>query len=304
MYKKSNFRLADGALIATTFLWGLNAVVTKNALGNIPESFRVFVFNGLRIPAASLLLFLTVKLSGGHIGIKKKHFPIIAGVSFFGMFLFMACFVSGIYLTSASNAGIINATIPLFILVVSFISRIDQPTTRTVAGIMLGFCGMLALTVSSGRASFNPGDILIVISSVCWAIYTVYGKKIVNVYTPMVATAWVYLFTSLYQLPFFIYQLPGQSWEKISGWNWINLSISTVGSLFIANSLYYYSIDKLGPSRVGVYTNLTPVFTLILAMLIRGEHITSLQVIGLVVILLGITVSRTTSRKSNTAQST
>ncbi len=302
MNQKNRFGLADGALVATTLLWGLNAVITKNALGDTPESFRVFVFNGLRIPAGSLLLFLTVKLSGGQIGIKKKHLPIIAVVSFFGMFLFMACFISGIYLTSASNVGIINATIPLFILIVSFISRIDQPTKRTVSGIMLGFCGMLALTFSNGRVSFNPGDLLIVISCVCWAVYTVYGKKIVNVYTPMVATAWVYLLTSIYQFPFFIYQLPSQSWEQISGWNWINLGISTVGSLFIANSLYFYSIDKIGPSRVGVYTNLTPVFTLLLAMLIRGEHITSLQVIGLAVILLGITVSRTTSRKSNAAQ--
>lgn len=299
MNTKKSFGLPDIALVMTCFLWGLNAVITKNALGDGPESFRVFIFNGLRIPVSSLLLFLTVKLSGGTIGIRRRHIPIIASVSFFGMFLFMSGFISGIYLTSASNAGIINATVPLFILLVSFISKIERPTKRTVSGIMVGFCGMLAFTINKGFVSINPGDVLIVMSSICWAIYTVFGKKIVTVYNPMVATAWVYLFTSLYQFPLFIYQLPDQTWATISGSNWFNLAVSTIGSLFIANSLYYFSIKKIGPSRVGVYTNLTPVFTLFLAVLIRGETITALHVFGLGIIITGIAISRTTPKKKN-----
>ncbi|MBT4485162.1 MAG: DMT family transporter [Candidatus Latescibacteria bacterium] len=296
MNEKKSFGLANIALVATTFLWGLNAVITKNAVGDTPETFRIFVFNGLRIPAGSLLLFLTVKLSGGRIGIKKEHFPLIAAVSFFGMFLFMAGFISGIKLTSAANAGIIGSTIPFFILLVSFLSRIERPTKRTVTGILVGFCGVLALTVEKGGFSLNPGDVLIVLSCICWAIYTVFGKKILNVYVPMIATAWVYLLTSLYQLPLFLYQLSDQTWTTISGWNWFNLVISTVGSIYLANSLYYYSINKIGPSRVGVYTNLTPVFTILLAVMIRGEKITTLQITGLVVIIIGIVISRSKSK--------
>jgi len=289
---EKRFGLADAALVMTTFLWGLNTVVTKNALGDDPESFRVFVFNGLRLPAGAFFLFVMAKISGARVGIRKKHFPVIAMVSFFGMFLFMVGFLSGIYLTSASNAGVINATIPLFILLVSFLSKIDRPTKRIVTGIMVGFCGMLALTINKGRLSFNPGDGLIIMACICWAVYTVFGKRIVNVYNPIVAIAWVYLLTSLYQLPLFLYQLPDQSWADISGWNWINLGISTIGSILIANTLYYYSINKIGPSRAGGYTNLTPVFTLLLAALLRGEMITIQQVIGLVIIIGGITIAR------------
>ena len=56
--------------------------------------------------------------------------------------------------------------------------------------------------------------------------------------------------------------------------------------------LNYYSIKKIGPSRAGVYTNLTPVFTLLLAVLMRGEIITMLQIIGLGIIITGIGISR------------
>jgi len=292
MNKRMTFGSADFALVVTTFLWGLNAVISKNALGDGPESFRVFVFNGLRIPAASLLLFATVLMRGESIALRRKDIPTVVAVSFFGMFLFMTCFIMGIYLTSASNAGVINATIPLFILIVSFLSGIDRPTPRTVGGIAVGFMGMLALTFRTGGFTVNPGDLLIVLSCVSWAIYTVFGKKIVAVYNPMLAIAWVYLFTSLFQLPLFFYQLGGQDFVAVSGMNWLNLAVSTLGSVYLANTLYYYAIKKIGPARTGVYTNLTPVFTVMLAALIRGELITRLQIVGLAVIIAGITIAR------------
>ena len=98
------FGLADAAMILTTFLWGLNAVVSKNAMGDTPETFRVFVFNGLRIPAGSFLLFMTVKASGRSIGIKREHFPLIAAVSFFGMFFFMVGFIYANHLKELDKA--------------------------------------------------------------------------------------------------------------------------------------------------------------------------------------------------------
>lgn len=293
--------LADIAVVVTCFLWGLNAVVTKNALGDDPESFRTFIFNGIRIPAAALLLFLAARASGQPAGIRRKDLPFVAGVSFFGMFLFMMCFILGISLTSASNVGVINATTPLFILLVSILTGIERPTRRTVLGMMIGFAGMLVLSMRQGRFQVNPGDLLIFASCLCWAVYTVYGKRVLKNYNPVVATAWIYLLTSLYQLPFVIMQAPGQSWSEISARNWFYVAVSCVGSLFLANTLYYFAIERIGPSRVGVYTNLTPVFTLLLAALLRGEHITSVQLVGLAVIVSGIAVSNFHRVRNGTA---
>ncbi len=282
---------ADIAMVATCLLWGLNAVITKNSLGDTPDSFRTFIFNGLRIPAAALLLFAAAKVAGIPIGVRKSEFKLMAGVSFVGMFLFMMAFILGLSLTSASNAGVINASTPLFILLVSFMSGIERPERKTVTGILIGFSGMLALSWHNGGIALNPGDLLILLSCLCWAVYTVFGKRLLLTLHPIAATAWIYLLTSIFQLPFVLIQLPGQSWAEISPSNWFNLGISCVGSLFLANTLYYFSVNRIGPSKVGVYTNLTPIFTLTLAALIRGERITPLQIAGLAVILAGIWVS-------------
>ena len=294
--KEHAFGLPDLAMIITCFLWGIGAVVVKNAIGDTPDTFRVFVFNGLRMPVVSLLLFGTVKIYGGSVRLRCEHIPLIAAVSFFGMFLHIVTSLIGLSMSSASNMGIIFATVPLFILIVSFITGIENPSKILVLGIFIGMSGVLALTYQDGKISFSTGNLLFLASCLFWALYTVFGKKILNTYMPLVAIAWVFFFASIYQLPIFIHQLMSQSWNTISIENWINLGIGTIGSYFIANTLYFYALQKIGPVRVGIYNNLTPVFTVILAHLLRGETITMLKIIGLVVILIGISITKIPSR--------
>lgn len=196
--KYIKFGFADLAMITTCFLWGLGTVAVKNVMGDTPETFRVFVFNGIRMPAASVLLFIWVKCKGGSIELRREHIPLVAAVSFFGFFLSMVTSLLGLSMSTASNMGIIFSTIPFFILMVSFVSGIEHPTLSLVVGIIIGMTGVLALSYEGGKIKYNPGDLLMLLSCLFWAFYTVYGKKILNSYPPLVATAWVFLFASLF----------------------------------------------------------------------------------------------------------
>jgi len=295
MYKKL-FGSADLAMIVTCFLWGLSSIFVKNAIGDTPETFRVFVFNGLRMPASSLLLFCAAMLNGDSMRLRHEHIILVAKVSFFGMFLHIVLALYGLNMTSVSNMGIIFATAPFFILVVSFVTGIEHPTKLLVFGILLGIFGVIFLNFEGGSFSFNPGDILIFISCLFWAIYTVFSKSILNVYSPLVATAWILLFASFYQIPLMIIQLPEQSWSTVTPENWINLIFATLASFVISNALFYFAIHRIGPIRVGLYSNLEPVFTLILANIIRGEIITLSKFIGLCVIFVGIGITKIPAR--------
>ena len=292
MNRENRFGKADIAMVATTFLWGLNTVISKNAVGDTPETFRVFIYNGLRIPGGTVLLFLVLIITGKSFVIHKKHLLFCAVLSFFGLFMFMAAFILGLSLTSSANTGVILAMTPILILVISLITGIERPTKRIIGGIIVGFSGMMVLTFNRGGLSFNVGDALILCSCLAWAIHTVYGKKMLSSYSPLVVIAWLYLFTSLYQLPFTFYHLPSQDFSSVTPLNWFYLIVSVVGSVILANTLYYYAVGKIGPSKAGVYTNLTPVFTLLLAVAIRSEAISIVQVSGLVLIVCGIALSK------------
>jgi hypothetical protein len=80
--KRSVFGLSDAAIIIACFFWGLGAVIVKNAMGDTPESFRIFIFNGLRTCIASVLLFGAASLKGYSLRLHKcipseqsGHFP-------------------------------------------------------------------------------------------------------------------------------------------------------------------------------------------------------------------------------------
>ena len=286
------FGSADLALILTTALWGLNAVLTKNAVGNSPDLFGVFTFNTIRIALGAAMIMAFQRIRGGSLAIKRRHLPYFAMLSFFGMFLFMVSFVAGVKLTNAANAGVYGSFIPLMILMVSFLSRIDRPTGNTIAGIAVGFAGMLLITFRHGSIILHTGDILLFSQCIFWAIHTVYGRPMLQQYSPFTVTAWVYIFVTLYQLPLFAWEARGIDWSAITGASWLNLVVSAAGSIFLANSLFYIAVKSIGPVRTSVYTNLTPVFTILLAMLFRGESITTLQTAGFVLIFIGIATAQ------------
>ena len=118
-------------------------------------------------------------------------------------------------------------------------------------------------------------------------------------YPPVITTAWVMLFGSLFQLPLAVYQFPAQSWTALSPMNIFYVIISAFLSLYTGYTLFYWAISKIGPTKAGIYTNLTPIFTLIFASLIRNETIPVIKIAGLAVIIFGIFLTKIRPRNAS-----
>lgn len=290
--KTHAFGIPDIALLITTACWGLNFVITKSAAGPAPEQFRIFIYNIIRFPAASFLLFLTAWLKGETIIIRGRYLGAIALLSFVGIFMYQILYMIGQTMTASANIGIIYSFSPLLILLISVICRIERGSVSILAGVLLGVAGLIIIMFEGGVIRVDYGSLLFFFAIVCWAVYAVFGKPILNRFPPVITMAWIMLFGSLYQLPLALYQLPGQSWATISAQNILFVVLATLLSQYVGYTLFYYGIARLGPARAGVYTNLTPVFTLLFAATIRGETIRIVQVLGLLVIVLGILVTK------------
>ena len=283
---------ADAAMVAACFFWALGTVLTKETIGVTPGSIRVYVFNSLRLIIATSMLYAFIKIRGGTVSIKREHLVRIAFLSFYGLFFFMAVFHWGLRMTSVTHAGVLIGTIPLFIVLISAVTGTEKPTVWIVAGIILGFLGVMTFTLEDGLFTFNKGDVLVILSCISWSFYTVYGKAVLDYYSAAVTTFWIFFFTSLYHIPLFFIQAHEQSWQAITGRNWMNVFVAAAGPLFLSNTLYYYSLGKIGPSRVGIYTNLEPGFTLLLAFVLIGEHITFMYIMAFAAIMVGIGLTK------------
>ncbi len=289
---RPRFGLPDLALLVTCACWGLNFVITKSATENTPEDFRLFVFNLVRFPVASLLLFITARLMGTPLRVRRNFLIAIAMVSFVGNFLYQVFYMFGQSLTSAANVGIVYGFTPLLIVLLSVLTKVERATGFVITGVLLGFAGLTMIVSGGASFSFDPGAGLMLVAGLCWATYAVFGKKILDAYPPVITTAWMLLFGGLYQLPLALRQLPDQSWSSLSGQSILFVALSAVLSLYTGYTLFYYAISRIGPARAGIYSNLTPLFTLIFAVLIRGESILPRHIAGLGIIVAGIALTK------------
>jgi drug/metabolite transporter (DMT)-like permease len=285
-------------MIITTVCWGLNFVITKSATGHDPDQFRIFVYNIIRFPAAAALLFLTARIRGRKIMIGRRDLLIVALLSFVGIFVYQILYMVGQTMTEAANIGLIYSVAPLLIVIISVITKIERPGIFTYAGSFLGFCGLSLILFEGGSLTLDTGSLLFFIGLICWAFYAVYSKPVLDRHSPITITAWVLFFGAVFQLPLAVYQMPAQMWAELSGLSMLYVAASALLSLYIGYTLFYYSVAKIGPAKTAIYTNLTPVFTLIFAVTIRGESIRTIQIIGFTIIVTGIFVAKLNDRFS------
>lgn len=289
---------ADSAMVGACLFWALGTVLTKGAAGGGEGQFEVFTYHGIRMALATVCMFAGLRLRGYDYRIVPGDTGMFLLVSFTGFFAFMAVFHYGLSMTSAANAGILIGTIPLFIVLISVMTGRERPGLFVILGMLLGLAGVLSITGLSGVAGVSSGDGLVIVACISWAVFTVFGADLVKKYAALVSMAWIFLFSTLFTMPLFIYDAVRQDWGGIEPRYWLYAVVAAVGPLVVSNTLYYYALSVIGPSRVGVYTNLEPVFTLVLAWIVVGERVTVFHVIGLVAIFAGIRlikVSRNTS---------
>jgi len=286
------FGLPDAAVITATVCWGLNFVITKSAAGTGPEQFRIFIYNIIRFSLSTALLFITMKVRGMNLSLERRYILPVAALSFVGIFVYQILYMVGQSLTSASNIGVMYSFMPLLVLLVSVVSGVERPRAFTVAGVLLGCFGLFLIIFEGGGLSIDVGSLFFLAAILCFAGYTVFGKPMLDRIPPIPLMAWILLFGTLYQLPLALWQLPRQSWAALRGIYVLYVFMAAVLSQYVGYTLFYYAVSRLGPSRTGVYSNLTPVFTLIFASFLRDEAIGARQLAGLAVIFTGIALTK------------
>ena len=199
----------------------------------------------------------------------------------------------GLNFTTAINASIINATQPVFTVLLAMLLLHDRLRLSQMCGIALGLIGVIAMIARVDletllQLQFNLGDILIVLGSVGYALYAVNIGKIPKMLSPVEALFMIIFTGSILVLPFYIIEtliyrpvpLNATAIYAIVG---MSLVATVFGML-----LWNLGNQLIGPSRAGMYINLIPVFTTIMAISFLDERLHLYHVICTVLIGIGI----------------
>ncbi len=277
-------------------IWGVNFTVIKAALQDFPP----LVFTAVRYGGAAVLLLIALRFLEGPAPmrvptISKRDLPTLVLLGLLGHTAYQVFFIAGLARTTAGNASLILAMSPIFVGLLSVALGLERPTARMWLGLVVAFAGLLALIAGRDGVTLGlptlTGDLLVLISTACWAAYTVFSRPLLERASPL----WLTTVTLFLGLPFLLIagapELARMSWASVRPASWGAVVFSSVFALALSYVIWYRSVRVVGGVRTAALGNLIPVVALITARIVLGEPLGVLQIIGGAVVLLGVWLS-------------
>jgi drug/metabolite transporter (DMT)-like permease len=283
-----------GALIAVT-LWGISFVATKAALRDVTPVtliFSRFLLGVLTLGAVVALGFgqRRVPPSGEH----GPVWPQLALMGFLGIFVHQMLQAHGLTMTSAVHAGWLIGLTPLWSALLSAIVLRERLGVWKIAGLLGGFLGAL-LVITRGQFAAGVlalpstrGDLLFLLSTLNWAIYSIVGHGTIRRLGTTRATTGATAFGVLMLAPFFIANRGWRELPHVSGTGWIAILFLGFGCSAAAYLLWYGALAHMEVSRVAAFLYLEPLVTLVAAMVLLNESVSPVVVIGGAIVLASV----------------
>ena len=284
------------ALAASVLFWGLSFTATKIALEGLSPSSILFLRFGL-----ACLLLLPPALRSGALRLPlRTHLQVLAvSVVFPGCYFALETWA--LRLTSATNASLIAAAIPMVVLALSSAVERSRPSLRSMAGVGASLAGVAMLVgLGAGPGSpVNAGDALMLGAVAAAAVYMVAAGRLSACVAPLGFTALQMAWGALFFLPMFLADPPRP--EAVPAASLLAVGalglFATVGA-FLA---YNYALSRVDAPTASLCINAVPVVAVFGAHLALGESVSMAQAVGGAVILASVYASTRPAR--NTGES-
>ncbi len=290
-------------LTVTTWCWGLNAIISRLAVGEI-SPMQLVTFRWLGV-VLILLVFARRHIQRDWPTL-RRHLPFLCIMGSCGFTLFNALFYLAGHHTTAINIGILQGSIPVFVLLGSLLVLRQPIGLIQCLGVAMTLCGVV-IVASAGKPqellglSVNRGDFLMLIACFFYAAYAIGltrrpAVSALGLFAVMAAAAW------LTSLPLVLIETRIDGWVMPSATGWVLVLLVTLLPSLVAQIFFISGVALIGPSRAGIFVNLVPIFSSLMAVLFLREVFQSYHALALALVLGGIAVSE--SAKSRPAAST
>jgi drug/metabolite transporter (DMT)-like permease len=277
------------ALMSISF-WGVSFVSTKAVLGKL-DPFSLLV---IRFGIGALFLLLLLLLQRHRLKISIKYVPHIMVLGILGVFVHQVLQATALLTINASAAGWLISFSPIFTVILSLLFLHEKMNITKAVGMVLAITGVLIVTSTRSGQSFhfamNLGFLLMILSTLNWAIYSVLLKSIKIPYPPLVITFYMCLLGLILTTPFIIRNRGWENLTLLDQTEWAHLLFLGV---FVSGIAYWYwgkALEVLEASKVSMFLYLEPLATLVAAVLLLHEKVLLISVIGGIIIIIGVVV--------------
>lgn len=282
-------------LFIAAFFWGGSSIAAKILMKSASPSVATFS----RFCGAAIILFFIVRLPSGKSKISlHDHLKLII-LGLVGITLCYYLYFCGLQLSSTFNAALFEATTPLLTFLISLLIRKEKFDIYQFIGLIVAYFGIIVITMQGDfvnliNMNFNYGDILLLLSTVCFGLYNVFYKNFSIKISASLKTYYIFLYGGIGLLPWLVYDIYTKKGLQIT------LSFSSIfcilflaaGSSVISYLFFNEGITKLGASKASECINLVPIIAIILTLIVLKDIPKWYQIIGAIIILVGMFISK------------
>jgi drug/metabolite transporter (DMT)-like permease len=286
---KSKLTASMYAMMSISF-WGVSFVSTKAVLGKLdPYSLLV-----IRFGIGALFLLLLLLMQRKRLLVSIKYVPHLMVLGILGVFVHQLLQATALLTIDASSAGWLISLSPIFTVILSILFLHEKMSFIRATGMVLAITGVLLVTTARSEQSFhitmNIGFLLMILSTLNWAVYSVLLKSLKIPYPPIVVTFYLSFCGLILTTPFLIRNRGWESLSLLTKSEWAHLLFLGV---FVSGIAYWYwakALEVLEASKVSMFLYLEPIATLIAAVLLLQEKVFLLSVAGGIIIIIGVII--------------
>jgi drug/metabolite transporter (DMT)-like permease len=283
--------LVDLGLLSVALMWASTFTVFKVAWRDMDP----VAFTAVRFAAMFLFALAVLALSRSRVRPRRRDVPALIASGLTGYFLYQMGFVLGLDRTSALASAILISTHPIFSVIFMWIARKQKPRAVELAGVLLGFLGVAVfLEAWDAFATARPGDLLSLGAAAAFGGYGVINQPLTARYPSRELMAYGLAIGGLLVTVVGIPAIAAQDWSHISARSWVILAYATVGPVYLAYAIWNWAIRHRGIPRTVVYGFLVPILGGAIAVVALHEPLQAAQVVGGVLVLAGLVVTRLT----------
>jgi len=279
-------------LLVAAASWGGNWVAARAVYLDVPPF--ALVFWRWALAAALIFPFAAAQLREDA-PLIRRHLPALAAFGVIGTAGFTMFGYWGIRYTTAINATLLNASLPLFIIPLSWWLLRLTVSRRQLAGMAFSLAGV-ACIMSAGefsalaRLSLNPGDLRLLAGALRWASYTVLLK-----WRPPIQPLSFVFFTvaagAAFSLPFYLGEIAAGATMVVSPKTAVAIGYLAVFPSVVAYICWNRAVPIVGPNVAGFFNPVIPVFGTLFAVVLLDERLALYHLAGFALVLGGVVLT-------------
>ncbi len=295
---KHNLILTYIIVTLSMMFWGMTFVWTKDTL----EVYNPITIITIRLIISSLFLMLLMVILKRWETIKKKDLPYLILLAFLSPFLYFIGETYGIDNASSTASSVMIATIPIFSTISAYFIYKEKLTAINFIGMGISFIGLFLVVLTKNlNFSINlMGLVMLLLAVFSSVTYVLVLKKFSNNYGAITIVAYQNLIGFLMFLPlFFIFEFKDFIAIKPSTHILKNILMLSIFGSSLAFVFFTYGNKKLGVSKSEFFANLIPIFTAITAYFVLGERLTWFNILGIFIVIFGLTLAQRNTHKKD-----